>query len=215
MKRRRCSRATAFTLIELLVVIAIIAVLAAALLPAVTGAQVRGLEADCSSTLKQLGAGLFQYATTRGGAFPMTPSMSVSYFGERRALIADMVDYVGTNPASWYCKRYLKATGLNRTTEFAAGNIGYYYWAWLEQSGQPYPLDMSSRTSYWQQTSSFFNTNISGAVLMSDVFWTAGNAPISPREVQFHGGTRYEVPLTQQGTLVLFGGGSVLKTRPR
>jgi prepilin-type N-terminal cleavage/methylation domain-containing protein/prepilin-type processing-associated H-X9-DG protein len=63
MKRR------AFTLVELLVVIAIIAILAALLLPALTGAKLTAQRADCVSNLRQLGLATQFYLGDDGGLF--------------------------------------------------------------------------------------------------------------------------------------------------
>ena len=50
-----------FTLVELLVVIAIIGILSSMLLPAVGNARLKGMQALCTSNLKQLSIGTHSY----------------------------------------------------------------------------------------------------------------------------------------------------------
>src|SRR6185503_3811959 len=63
-------RHSSFTLIELLVVVAIIAVLAALLLPTLSGARDSAKAAKCQSHLKQLGIALMMYVDDSGGIIP-------------------------------------------------------------------------------------------------------------------------------------------------
>jgi prepilin-type N-terminal cleavage/methylation domain-containing protein len=210
MKRIR----QAFTLIELLVVIAIIAILAAVLLPAVSSARSRGYDADCSSNLRQIGAALYQYATMRDNAFPLAQAVdgSTSYFGYQTPLVSALSEFVATNSPAWFCKRYLKADGVNRTSEMALNRIGYFYWAWLQVGTAPSAMDISASSNVW--ITQKWNTNLQTAVLMSDRFRDK-TAWSQSKDWQYHGGGSVEVDLNQPASFVLLSGGAAQKVAPR
>ena len=64
----------AFTLVEMLVVIAIIAILAALLLPVLSGGQRRAQRVWCESNLKQIGMVFHTFSNDHSGKFPMAVS---------------------------------------------------------------------------------------------------------------------------------------------
>src|SRR3989475_12565619 len=76
---RQFSFSRAFTLIELLVVIAIIAILAALLLPALSGAKARAQRLKCTSQLKQLGLGFDLFLMDHNDQYPPTAYRTGDY----------------------------------------------------------------------------------------------------------------------------------------
>ncbi len=133
-------RAAAFTLIELLTVMGIIAVLAAMLLPAFSGAKRRAHAAACISNLRQLGLGLSLYVEDNQNHFPNC---------------AWPLPSQGTNqpplpPITTTLMPYLKAKDVFRCPAdrviFLAEQTSYEWNGWLNGASYDRPEDWSDVT---------------------------------------------------------------------
>jgi prepilin-type N-terminal cleavage/methylation domain-containing protein/prepilin-type processing-associated H-X9-DG protein len=91
----------AFTLVELLVVIAVIGILAALLLPVLSGVRKKGLETHCLSNLRQWGITWTAYTDDHDGSFSPGTTCDCGYIRAEWAWV--LQNYYGRKPDLLLC----------------------------------------------------------------------------------------------------------------
>jgi prepilin-type N-terminal cleavage/methylation domain-containing protein len=156
---RRCimpvrhSAQAAFTLIELLVVIAIMAILAAMLLPALSGAKERTQRTVCKSNMRQVAMGSLMYALDNKETFPDNQLPGGAYHASwlKIATYSYFIDALKINTNCFTCP------DKNRNGDWMKFNpdathpqmvrMGFYSLWGLPTNSDPRPRDASYGTA--------------------------------------------------------------------
>lgn len=138
----------AFTLIELLVVVAVIAILAALLLPALSGAKEKGRLSVCTSNLRQIGFALQMYLQDFNETYPprllLTSPSQATWLGKTGAAGSGYDAYPA--PAR-YLNRYVGSYQTNSEVWIAhcpsdrrfTGNYRFYDWTGTSYFANTHP----------------------------------------------------------------------------
>lgn len=120
MKKQMSRRQNAFTLIELLVVIAIIGMLAALILPALSGSRERSRRAHCQNNLSQIGRAIMLYADEHGETFPAAAVHASSSYWD-----VAILPYLGEATNVFLCLSdpYRNAVGTGNPRSYAANAL--------------------------------------------------------------------------------------------
>jgi len=136
----------AFTLIELLVVIAIIVLVLSLVIPAVGRARDQANVMACRANLRSLALGCLVYAGEHDSYLPTDATVDNPH-----TLLIDMLGKGGFIETGeiYYCPSEVQPELRYCQENFAAGNIGYFYYSFTERPTSRYLSNFLRKTIQW------------------------------------------------------------------
>lgn len=135
------------TILELLVVLSVIALLVAALLPAVTSSRESSRTSGCQSTLHQIGVGITNYAQANNGFLPAYANSTPPYdnrWSETLAYDTGLASGASIGKTHLICPTFTpyRSGGVTNALSYGVNFPGVFAWAEVPPTANP-PASLS------------------------------------------------------------------------
>lgn len=162
----------AFSLVELLVVMALITLVISVVVPAVGRARDQANVIACRANLRSLVLACLLYAGENDSFLPTEPTLDNPHTG-----LIDTLDKGGEAMEIYYCPSE-RSPELRRSEQnFAAGNIGYFYYSFTERPTNRYLGNFLRKTIQWPR---ILRTTMPGETWVASDSWFS-NMPTAHR----------------------------------
>jgi prepilin-type N-terminal cleavage/methylation domain-containing protein len=164
----------AFTLIELLVVVALVMLGISVVVPAVGRARDQAKVVACRANLRSLVLACLVYASENDSFLPTEPTLDNPHAGLIRLLgkggCSEPMDI-------YYCPSERRPELRRSEQNFAAGNIGYFYYSFTERPTSRYLSNFLRKTIQWPRV---LRTTMPGDTWVASDSWFS-NVPTAHR----------------------------------
>lgn len=160
----------AFSLVELLVVMALITLLISVVVPAVGRARDQANVVACRANLRSLALACLVYAGENDSFLPTEATLDNPHTG----LIGLLGRGSGTEPMDiYYCPSERRPELRCSEQNFAAGNIGYFYYSFTERPTSRYLSNFLRKTIQWPRV---LRTTMPGDTWAASDSWFSNRA---------------------------------------